>query len=573
MRNIYAILFFLFTSTLFAQPLPAGFTPEEENIRYQYFQQLAEKSFVSQNPPASPVRTMAEWEEVQGYLIAWTSYPSMLREIVRYGKEECRMYVLTANASSVRSDLSNNGIDTTNVTFLNIPFNSVWSRDYAQWCTYKDDVDSMYFVDWIYNRPRPKDDSVPKGLALHLQVPLYQMTQGDYGLVNTGGNFMADGLGTAFASNLVLEENAAGGGFNQSHTEADINQMMQSFMGIDQYIKMGVLPYDGIHHIDMHMKLLDEQTLLVGQYPPGVADGPAIEANLQYVLSNFTTPYGTPYRVIRIPMPSDGGAYPNTSGRYLTYTNASFINKTIIVPIYGIAQDQEALNIWRAACPGYRVVGILSNASIGASGALHCITKEIGVQDPLWITHQRLEDTYETTQPYPVSARIQHRLGISNAMLYYKTDSLGAYIAVPMTPQANNQWAAAIPSQPAGTTVFYYVQATANGGKVQQRPIAAPEGFYRFRVLQTVDIDELSSSNVLIYPNPSRGLVCLDFRENYSKVSQVLIRNAAGQVVESLQANGKSKLFVNTANWTAGCYFAEVSDERGNKTVQKMFVR
>lgn len=38
-------------------------------------------------------------------------------------------------------------------------------------------------------------------------------------------------------------------------------------MGIDRYIKMDELPYDGIHHIDMHMKLLDEETLLVGEYP------------------------------------------------------------------------------------------------------------------------------------------------------------------------------------------------------------------------------------------------------------------------------------------------------------------
>ena len=38
-------------------------------------------------------------------------------------------------------------------------------------------------------------------------------------------------------------------------------------MGINRYITMPTLPYDGIHHIDMHMKLLDEETLLVGEYP------------------------------------------------------------------------------------------------------------------------------------------------------------------------------------------------------------------------------------------------------------------------------------------------------------------
>ena len=63
---------------------------------------------------------------------------------------------------------------------------------------------------------------------------------------------------------------------------------MVQFHGVDT-TSNGRASYDGIHHIDMHMKLLDESTLLVSEYPTGVADGPQIEANLQYVLSNFTT--------------------------------------------------------------------------------------------------------------------------------------------------------------------------------------------------------------------------------------------------------------------------------------------
>jgi agmatine deiminase len=73
---------------------------------------------------------------------------------------------------------------------------------------------------------------------------------------------------------------------------------MQQFMGIDRYIKMPTLPYDGIHHIDMHMKLIDEETLMVGQYPPGVSDGPQIEANISDVVNNFQTAFGNQYKVV-----------------------------------------------------------------------------------------------------------------------------------------------------------------------------------------------------------------------------------------------------------------------------------
>jgi agmatine/peptidylarginine deiminase len=142
---------------------------------------------------------------------------------------------------------------------------------------------------------------------------------------------------------------------------------MTDFMGINRYIKMEILPFDGIHHIDMHMKLLNEETLLVGEYPAGVADGPQIEANIQYVLSNFNSSFGTPYKVIRIPQPPDqnnGFDYPDGNGNYLTYTNSTIINKTVIVPQFYAEYDTTAIRIWEEAMPGYTIVGINSNQTI-----------------------------------------------------------------------------------------------------------------------------------------------------------------------------------------------------------------
>jgi agmatine deiminase len=188
---------------------------------------------------------------------------------------------------------------------------------------------------------------------------------------------MVDGFGTAFASELILEENDGTGYGISSHNENAVDAIMSDFMGIDRYIKMPTLPYDGIHHIDMHMKLLDEETLLVGEYPQGVADGPQIESNLNYVLNNFNSVFGTDYKVIRVPMPPEGGQYPNQNGDYRTYTNSVFVNNTILVPIYEEQWDTTALRIYREALPGYEVVGIDCNEIITASGAIHCITKAV----------------------------------------------------------------------------------------------------------------------------------------------------------------------------------------------------
>src|SRR5690348_6032002 len=108
-------------------------------------------------------------------------------------------------------------------------------------------------------------------------------------------------------------------------------------------------------------------------------------------------------------MPPDaGGDYPNTGGDYRTYTNAVFVNKTIILPTYTQQYDTTAVRIYREALPGYNIQSINCNSIIPASGAIHCITKEVASADPLLISHQPLHDTYNTTTPYQVNALIKH---------------------------------------------------------------------------------------------------------------------------------------------------------------------
>ncbi len=579
-------LFFLvfIAAKSFSQNLPKGMTNEEKLFLPQYqipFHDFSDRSYSPFfAPPSSPVRVAAEWEEAQGYLVTWTSYTSMLREIVRYGKQECRMYIVTGNANNVITDLQNNGIDTSNITFLNAPYNSVWCRDYGQNSVYFNKVDSLAFVDWIYNRPRPKDDTIPESLARNLQIPVYHTTQPPYDLVNTGGNWMSDGMGTAFASKLILDDNKTSGGFGVNHTEAQIDTIIKTFMGIERYVKMETLPYDGIHHIDMHMKLLDEETLLVGEYPTGVADGPQIEANLQYILANYKTPFGTDYRVIRMPMPSDNGQWPSGSGDYLTYTNASFINKTIIVPTYNIAADTTALRIWREACPGYKVVGINSSSSIPASGALHCITHEIGVSDPLLITHERLRDTYNTTNPYMVAAKIHHRSGIQSATLYYTTDTTQPYQSVSMFDVFGDHYEANFPAQPAGTEVFYYIQAQATSGKQQVRPIVAPTGFYNFHVLGVTDLKQeirnQKSEVGDIFPNPSRGITCMPVTASSAEKISIECVNILGEKIQTVFEGeakaGDNKYFINTASFSSGVYFIHFKIAE-SETIKRLVVK
>ncbi len=593
MRYLYLLLFALTYAPLFAQgvqpELPRYMTAQEEALLWsQPPAPVLATGFT--NPPSEPVRHMGEWEELQALIITWRSHPTILTEIVRAAREECRVIICCNTQSTVTSaqtTLTNAGVDiSSNVEFVVVPNDSIWVRDYGPNCVYANDVDSLYLVDWIYNRPsRKKDDTLARTIAPYLNLPLFETVSSPTDLVNTGGNFMSDGMGTAFASELILEENEMGNPYNVSvKSEEQIDDILYDFMGIQRYIKMPTLPYDAIHHIDMHMKLLDEETLLVGQYPQGIADGPQIEANIQYVLSNYNSVFGTPYRVIRIPMPPDySNAYPNTNGDYRTYSNAVFVNKTVIVPFYEQEFDTTAQRIWEESMPGYNVVGIDCNAIIPSLGAIHCITKEIGVNDPLHIVHQRLSDVEDNSvSNYPVFARIQHRSGVSNAKVWYTTDLAQPWQSVDMIPvdfqfDTSHVWLGGIPQQPGGATVYYYIEANSVSGKNGVRPLPAPEGWWKFKIKAASSIDEAPNSLLLdIYPNPARAITCIPVSAMSKTNGTIIVRNTLGQAVETVFEGqipaGNSNYFLDAATYTPGTYFVEL--RAGDRvTVKKLIVR
>ncbi len=538
LRLTIVLTFIISSATLYPQtaPLPKGLTPYEAEL-------LPSFTFRSEQltaPPSAPVRTAAEWEEVEYLVVTWDpNYQNILRQIVQAGVNECKVIITTQNEASVQSYLTSNGVSLTNVIFMDAQWNSIWTRDYSGNTVYANDVGERALVDWIYNRPRPYDNVMPSAHASQPGIPIFITDSGTNDLVNTGGNFMSDGLGTAFASELILEENAAGNPYNVTpKTEAQIDAIMQSYMGIDRYIKMPTLPYDGIHHIDMHMKLLDEETLLVSRYPPGIADGPQIEANIDHVLANHMSAFGTPYHVRWIDAPpSASGSYPDTGGYYRTYSNMTIVNKSILVPTYRPEVDTPALDYLQEIMPGYTIVGIdVDNAGetlIASSGAIHCITHTIGVNDPLLIVHQQVRTANAGTS-VNINALIKHNSGISSAKIFWRPAGATSFNETAMTSMGTDNWTAPLWIDNSGSDMEYYIWAQANSGKSLARPLVAPDGFWTIDT-QQLSVTEWATSNISApYPNPAIETVNFKLNQIVGPVN-VTITNLLGQ-----------KLFENT---------------------------
>lgn len=551
------------TTILFASCILKSFSQGDHRISAQekMLMPFYLQNVITQNnqslPPSTMVRASAEWEEIDALMITWTSYTAILKEIVRAAQSETQVLIICSDSVSVKNTLTSSSIPLQNIHYIIAPFNTIWCRDYGQWNIYTNDVDSLALIDWIYNRPRASDDAIPTVIQNYTGLPMYGTVTSPNDLIHTGGNFMCDGFGTGFSSNLILNE-------NPSKTEAEIDTIMKNFMGINRYIKFPTLPYDAIHHIDMHIKLIDEETLLVGQYPIGVADGPQIEANLQYILTNFNSVFGTPFKVIRIPMPADAsGAYPDNNGDYRTFTNSVFVNKTVILPTYSQQYDTTAFRIYREALPGYTITGINCNAIIPSLGAIHCITKEVASSNPLLISHQPLHDTYQTTGTYYAKAFIKHKSGISSANLYYRTDTLLPYNSISMTAVTGmpDYFETNIPAQAVGSSVYYYIEASSVSGKTQVRPMTAPVGYWKFNVLLNTGLLHLNTNaNILEnpFPNPASTITCIPVSTAQNGNITLSIKNILGteeKIIYSGDNFGSKNYFFNAAELKAGIYF------------------
>jgi len=277
---------------------------------------------------------------------------------------------------------------------------------------------------------------------------------------------------------------------------------------------------------------------------------------------------------------STGGLFPDNGGSYRTYTNAVFVNNTIIFPTYREEYDTTAFRIWGEVCPGYTLVGIdcdnNGNNIISQSGAIHCITHTIGVEDPLLISHQPLDDTYDDVNPYQVSAYMNHRDGITSGTLYWRISGQSNFTEVLMASAGSNNWQANIPAQPVGTIIEYYVGGSATTGKTQVRPLPAPTSFWSFEVLgdptNTVELNTVQISKV--FPNPAGAITCVEINSKVIDHATIVLMDMTGRTVQNIYSGqlrtGTSKYFFDASQMEAGVYQLMITHKNGYHSTSVM---
>lgn len=308
-------------------------------------------------PPIGPVRGASEYEPMQGIILAWEGYTTILRQMAAHitTTGEADVYVAcdsSSEANSARSSMISAGADPDRIFTFVHSTDTVWIRDYGP--RYIFECDCRAIVDHTYNRPRPNDDAWSSWFESQVGHAFYK-----HELVHGGGNFHLNGEGVSAATRLINNENGW-------LSDADIIAIWRDYQNVETYLHDPFpTSVDSTQHIDMWMQMVGENEIII-------SDWPTAAGSTQDNICDWAAGYyqGLGWTVHRTPAFDSGWSH-------FTYTNMVICNNLVLLPVYddiSDTYDNQALATVQAALPSHTVVQIVCDDLAYSAGVMHCIS-------------------------------------------------------------------------------------------------------------------------------------------------------------------------------------------------------
>lgn len=326
----------------------------------------------------------AEWFRQDAVQLTWPHQESdwnyMLEEaekcflnIAKSIAERQRLIIVTKEKERLKNLFTS--FELAYITFADILSNDTWARDHGAITIFRNGTPiclNFQFNGWGNKFEAKRDNAINQGL-LNREIILRLENHHDF--VLEGGAIESDGQGTILTtSKCLLNPNR-----NPDLTKADIKKRLLKSFHANRilWLEHGELLGDDTDaHVDTLARFCNETTIAYVQCTD-TTDPHFEELNLmEQELKAFTTKLGTPYKLVPLPHPE--AIYADDDGRRLpaTYANFLIINSAVLVPIYGVSTDDQALDALESVFPDREVIGINCKALIQQHGSLHCVTMQ-----------------------------------------------------------------------------------------------------------------------------------------------------------------------------------------------------
>ena len=284
-----------------------------------------------------------------------------------------------AQAAEIKRFLSLESVSqsgTGTVHIVAVPTNDTWARDFGPLTltngTHTRLVDARFNA-WGEKFDSALDDQINQHLhngGLFGELPLEPMN-----IVVEGGALETDGRGTLLATRHCLLNPNRNGDVDTPWMEARLRR----HLGIDRFLWLdhGALEGDDTDgHVDTLARFCSEAHIVYqGCDQPPDSHYTELQA-MARELSGLQRHDGQGYRLTELPWPDPVHA---PDGRRLPATYANFLitNNAVLVPIYGVPQDEAACEALGACFPGRRITPVQCRPLLEQGGSLHCLTMQL----------------------------------------------------------------------------------------------------------------------------------------------------------------------------------------------------
>ncbi len=265
---------------------------------------------------------------------------------------------------------------TRNLTFIEIPSNDTWIRDYG-YISLKENGEKKLldftFDGWGGKFEASLDNSI--NITLHKKGYMGTITLESINFVLEGGSIESDGEGTILTTTSCLCNPNRNGGLSKEAVE----KKLASTLGATRvlWLDNGYLAGDDTDsHIDTLARFVNSNTIAYVKCDNKEDEHYEDLQKMEKQLQKFRTRHGAPYSLI--PLPMTEAVYNNQGTRLpATYANFLICNNALLYPTYDDKSDKIAHNIFKELFADKEIIPINCLTLIKQGGSLHCSTMQV----------------------------------------------------------------------------------------------------------------------------------------------------------------------------------------------------
>jgi len=266
---------------------------------------------------------------------------------------------------------------THNMTFIEIPTNDTWIRDYGYISIREEGKKKLLdftFDGWGGKFEASLDNSVNSALHQKGYMGTTPLEKVDF--VLEGGSIESDSEGTILTTSACLCNPNRNGGLSKREVEEKLKETLGASRIL--WLDHGYLAGDDTDsHIDTLARFVNKETIAYVTCDDKEDEHYEALLKMEKQLKDFTTAEGKPYHLIALPMCE--AKYDKKGNRLpATYANFLITNDALIYPTYNDKNDKITHEIFIGLFPDKEIIPVNCLKLIEQGGSLHCSTMQIG---------------------------------------------------------------------------------------------------------------------------------------------------------------------------------------------------